>query len=714
MTVNQREKTSHLQAPAKGGDIIKKIIPIIILIVVTVAVFWPVIGHQFLAYDDPVNVYKNPYLQKRSLNNLLHFWRYPYERLYSPLTYSLYALVAWAPTLLAVNPSAAVVADPRLFHGINLLLHLLNVLMVWRILNLLLHRTMLAETGTVVDRNSLPMEWAACGGALLFAIHPIQIEPVAWVTGFKDVLVGFLSLVAVWHYLKYVDLRMQPGEGKPLHARLHYGLATGVFFLALLAKPTAVVIPAIVWLLATWGWRPRWREHITGLLAWVIIALVWGILTRWIQPGTSLLNAPPVWARPLIAGDAVIFYLYKLFLPLRFGPDYGRAPQVVLEYGWLFITGLLPYAIAVLLWFKRKTLSWLLTAAGIFVVVLLPVLGLISFDFQYYSTVADRYVYLAMLGPAIVLAYGLTRLKKTLAVVGSAIVLGLLIFRSVLQIPYWQDTITFFEHALEINSNSLLAHDNLGFALAAQGQDDEAIRHFKEALRIEPESAKTHLNLGNAMRRQGKLEEAIHFYTEALRLVPSFARAHTNLGLVLADQGRYFEAIDHHKEALRIAPEFAGAHNNLANVLVRQGYLEKAMMHYNEALRLNPGDVQVHTNLGIVLAMEKRFDEAAQHLSEALRLRPDSAKAHANLADVLLRQGRIKEAEHHFTEAIRLNPSDKKAHLQLSRILASQGDFKRAKQQVSEVLRMDPNHQAARQILERIEYLDRSSRSQSQ
>jgi tetratricopeptide (TPR) repeat protein len=684
----------------------------IILVFVTVAVFWPVIGHQFLAYDDAVDVYKNPYLQARSLDNLLHFWRYPYEGLYTPLTYTVYALAAWAPALLAANPSAAVAPDPRLFHSLNLLLHLLSVLMVWRILGLLLRRTRLTGPGTAVDGNSLPLEWAACGGALLFAIHPIQVEPVAWVAGFKDVLFGLLSLVAVWHYMRYVDAKTQPGESRPSRVRLHYGLATGAFILALLAKPTAVVLPVIVWLLAAWGWRRSWRGHIAGLSVWVIIALAWGILTRWVQPGSSLVFEPPVWARPLIAGDAVLFYLYKLVLPLRFGPDYGRTPQVVLEHGWLFLTGLIPFALAGWLWLKRKKLSWLVTAVGVFVVGLLPVLGLISFGFQRYSTVADRYVYLAMLGPALALAWGLTRPKKKLATICGAVVLGLFLLRSAWQIPYWHDTVTFFEHALQVNSNSYVAHVNLGFALAKQGQDVEAISHFNEALRLEPESATAHLNLGNALEHQGKFQDALQHYAEAIRIVPTFARAHTSMGVLLAKQGRYAEALDHHTEALRIEPGYAEAHQNLANVLTHQGKFEAAMQHYTEALRLNPGYAKAHTNFGIALAIQKRFDDALYHFSEALRLEPTSAKAHANLAGLLLQQGKVQEAELHYIEAIRLNPGYKNAHLRLSLVLASQGEFNRARHHVSEVLRLDPDHKAARQILERIEYLDRSSKTQ--
>jgi tetratricopeptide (TPR) repeat protein len=473
-----------------------------------------------------------------------------------------------------------------------------------------------------------------------------------------------------------------------------------------------VVLPVIVWLLAAWGWRRSWRGHIAGLSVWVIIALAWGILTRWVQPGSSLVFEPPVWARPLIAGDAVLFYLYKLVLPLRFGPDYGRTPQVVLEHGWLFLTGLIPFALAGWLWLKRKKLSWLVTAVGVFVVGLLPVLGLISFGFQRYSTVADRYVYLAMLGPALALAWGLTRPKKKLATICGAVVLGLFLLRSAWQIPYWHDTVTFFEHALQVNSNSYVAHVNLGFALAKQGQDVEAISHFNEALRLEPESATAHLNLGNALEHQGKFQDALQHYAEAIRIVPTFARAHTSMGVLLAKQGRYAEALDHHTEALRIEPGYAEAHQNLANVLTHQGKFEAAMQHYTEALRLNPGYAKAHTNFGIALAIQKRFDDALYHFSEALRLEPTSAKAHANLAGLLLQQGKVQEAELHYIEAIRLNPGYKNAHLRLSLVLASQGEFNRARHHVSEVLRLDPDHKAARQILERIEYLDRSSKTQ--
>jgi len=691
----------------RRGALWAELFPRILIVLAIGIVFWPVFGHQFLAWDDSVDVYNNPYLQAASLDNLLRFWRYPYESLYIPLTYTVYASAAWAPSLLTAASAAGVTPDPRIFHSLNLFLHLLSSLIVWRIALFLLKRTQQKLVQQTIAVDSLPLTWAACGGALLFAIHPLQIEPVAWVAGMKDVLCGLLSLVAVWHYMRYVDAKAE--QSKPSRSALHYGIATGAFTLALLAKPTAVVVPVVLWPLTAWGWRHSWREHLAGLWVWLLIAVACGLLTRWVQPSAGFVYEPPLWARPLIAGDAIAFYLYKLVLPIRLGPDYGRSPEFMMEHGWLLLTGLVPLLLAIGIYVKRNRLPWLFASAGIFVASLLPVLGLISFNFQRYSTVADRYVYLAMLGPALAMAWVLTRPKKRIAAIGGALVLGLFLLRSTWQIPYWYDTPTFFKHALQINSNSFLAHNNLGFALVEQGEHDEAIRHYIEALRLEPEFGKAHMNLANALARQGKFQDAMPHYTEAIRLEPASASAHSNMGVALAEQGRYDEAIYHYNEALRLQPRSADAHNNLGEALARQRKFQEAIQHFNEALRLLPRYAKAHNNLGIVFAIQNRPEEALDHFSEALRLQPASAKTHYNLAGVLLRQGKVQEAEDHYTEAIRLKPDYTKAHFRLGMVLARRGELNKAIHHFSEVLRIDPDNTAARQLLERLQQLVKSS-----
>jgi hypothetical protein len=266
-------------------------------------------------------------------------------------------------------------------------------------------------------------------------------------------------------------------------------LATVIFVLALLAKPTAVVVPVVAWLLDIWGWPRTWRTRRPAVLAWLVIAMLWGFCTTRVQPATHVLLTFPLWARPLIAGDAVAFYLYKFVFPLWLGLDYGRTPEVVLAQSWLWLTGPVPWGLAVWLWCKRAQVPWLTTAAGVGVTGVLPVLGFIPFDFQTYSTVADHYMYIAMLGPALVLAWGLAQSPRRVLTVGCVVVLGVWGIRSAWQTRYWHTTMSLFEHALTVNPGSAAAHNNLGLALADQGKLDLGIAHCQRALEIRPDFA---------------------------------------------------------------------------------------------------------------------------------------------------------------------------------------------------------------------------------
>src|SRR5215813_1795845 len=231
-----------------------------LLVLVTLAVFWQVHGYQFVLWDDGLHIFDNPYLQALTFDNILAFWRKPYAELYMPLTYTLWALTAAVSRGVTANPTDGVPLDPQVFHALNLLVHLLSVLVVWRIVRLLLSR--------IVTRPALTrVAWAAAGGALLFAVHPLQVEAVAWVTGFKDVLGGFLSCVAVWQYLRYASGSVEAASppkaagGQVRRSVGRYWLATGVFVLALLAKPTAVVVPVVAWILDVWIWPQTWRHR---------------------------------------------------------------------------------------------------------------------------------------------------------------------------------------------------------------------------------------------------------------------------------------------------------------------------------------------------------------------------------------------------------------------------------------------------------------------
>src|SRR6266851_5816505 len=321
-----------------------------LLVLVTLAVFWQVHSHEFVLWDDGLHVYENPYLQALTFDNIRVFWRAPYAELYMPLTYTLWALTAAVARGISASPTGGAPFAPQFFHTLNLLVHLLSVLVVWRILRLLLGRVMLEMQRVATSPPLTRVEWAAGGGALLFAIHPVQVEAVVWVTGFKDVLCGFLSCVAVWQYLHYAGGDVEAtASGKAASAKAHrslghYWLATGVFVLALLAKPVAVVVPVVVWILDVWGWPQTWRRRRPALLAWLGLAVLWGLFTGLkVQPAASGYFIAPLWTRPLIVGDTVAFYLSKLGVPVWLGPDYGRSPEWLLAQWWHWLTGLVPW-----------------------------------------------------------------------------------------------------------------------------------------------------------------------------------------------------------------------------------------------------------------------------------------------------------------------------------------------------------------------------------
>ena len=639
-------------------------------VLVMLAVFGQVWRFAFVWWDDGLHVYDNPLLQSLTWDHVLAFWRAPYAELYIPLTYTLWALTAAVARGTSAPPAGADALVPAWFHGLNLLGHLVCVLVVWRLVRLLLDRTVPRPAAALPLRR---VDWAACGGTLLFAVHPVQVEAVAWVTGFKDVLCGVLSCVALWQYVQYARGSAEAAASDTsasAHGRgpgRRYWLATGIFALALLAKPTAVVVPVVAWLLDVWGWPQTWRRRKWALLAWLGLALLWGWFTSQVQPPAAGAFIPPVWARCLIAGDAVTFYLSQLALPLWLGPDYGRSPAVVLSQGWYWLTGLLPWGLAVWLWFQRRRRPWLVATASVLVAGLLPVLGLVPFAFQTYSTVADRYMYLAMLGPALALAWGLARVHRRWVAVSCAVTLGVLGLRCAWQAHYWRESVALFEHALTVNPRSSVAYNTLGMVLAAHNRLPEATRYYTEAMRLPPPNPQAHNNLGNVLRRQGQMAQAMQQYQAALRLKPTFAQAHNNLGATLADQGRMAEAIRHYTVALQLHPRYVEAHFNLGNALRRQGQMAEAMQQYQAALRLKPTFAEAHNNLGATLANQGRMAEAIRHYTVALQLHPRYVEAHFNLGVALARQGQFTEARQHVSEVLRLDPSHAAARQWLER-----------------------------------------------
>jgi tetratricopeptide (TPR) repeat protein len=591
----------------------------LVLVLVTVAVFGAVLGFDFVGWDDDVHLYANPRFQPLTWSNLLTFWQTPYEHLYIPLTYTVWAAVLWLTQKLSSGPASAM-----LFHGLNVLTHIANVMLVYRLGRFVLTRNGKGDTACI----------AAGAAAFLFGFHPLQVEAVAWVSGFKDVLSGFWSLLALWQYATYVC------TSDPVRRRTHYGIATLAYVLALLAKPSAVVVPSMAWLLVTIALRiPGWRAT-RSLVPWLLGAVVGGFWTKGQQSDAVLAYVTPWISRPLIALDALAFYLWKLIWPFNLGVDYGRTPWVVLEQSWGVVIALVPLILGALVWLGRRQawtdarLATSLLTAGLF-----PVLGLVPFMFQARSTVADRYMYLALLGPAIALCWRLGHTQnQTRARAICGLVLLLLGLRSAGQVRVWQNTVTLFTHALEVNPDSALAHNNLGFALAQRGKPEAAISHYQRALQLRPDFAYPHNNLGLVLASQGKLEEAVRHYQQAMLLRPYYTNAYKNLALTYVRQGKPEAALSLLRQARQFAPRDAGVYNGLGIALAAQDKLPEAIGPFAWAIQLQPNSANAYHNLGLTLSRQDRFQEAIMTLRKALQLDPSWSLARASLARVLATQ----------------------------------------------------------------------------
>jgi tetratricopeptide (TPR) repeat protein len=640
----------------------------ILLLAITIAVFWRAQDHGFV-WDDGVNVERNPYLKPVTMSNVARFWRGPFENLYVPLTYTAWSAIAY----FAQRPSdkdGEVELDPRWFHTANVIIHGLSALAVFALL-----------------RRLVANDWAAGAGAMQFAFHPIQVEPVAWITGLKDLLSGLLSLVAIWQYLAFAAAGAtsahmgSQSSGIPLNSRrsLHYGLATLAFVLALLAKPAAVVVPLMAWVLDYCLLRRSLKQSATSLGLWILVAIPFVIMTKWQQPDELLTVVTPLWQRPLVAADALAFYFFKLFVPLWLGPGYARSPDVIFEEGWAYFTWVIPLGVAVGIWCLKHREPWSVAAAGLFIAGLLPVLGIVQFQFQNWSTVADRYLYLSMLGPALALAWFVSRQwsKRKWVAMACATVLLSLAIKSAFQTEIWHNSETLWRYALDIGQDSAVVRSNLG-ATIVEAKLDEAIYQLRQAVELAPAYADAHYNLGVALAKRGEFAEAVDQYRTVLKLKPSYPNVHYFLAIALAGSGQFDEAISHYRQSLNINPNDAMAHNNLGNLLADRGLLDDAIEQYREAVRIKPNYTGAYFNLGLAFEDRGDLDEAARQYRKALQLDPNNANAHNNLAVLLQRQGQREAAITQFREALRIRPDFPEARRGLARLLSESGKEKAA------------------------------------
>lgn len=571
------------------------------LVAVTVFVYAPVSSHSFVAWDDPEYVSENAYVAAGTAWNSVQ-WAFATGHMgnWHPIT--------WLSYMVAVQAFGVSAGSQLLF---NVVLHIANMVLLFFLLRKVTAATM---------RSAVV--------AALFAIHPLHVESVAWVSERKDVLSTLLAFLALW---VYVDYTRRP-------ARPRYLAALGLFVLGLMAKPMLVTLPALMLILDYWplrqmakiGWAALLREKAPFVAVAAIIAAV-TVVAQSSAGAVNELTKVPLDLRLENALVSYAAYIGKTIWPANLSALYPLtrpAPGAItvsaivlacITIATLRQSRVRPYAIAGWLWY---------------VVSLAPVIGFIQVGSQ---AMADRYMYIPMIGLLVALVWATSDLVSERGQwrTASAVLAGILVLACAAaaraQVEYWKDSKALWTHALEATPVNDTAQRLLADELVKEGKYDEAITHYQEALRIHADYSEAHNGYGLALASKGRFEEALVHYRESLRLKPNLMDAHSNMGLSLASMHRLDEAIAQYREALRIKPQSFNTHNNLGVALANSGRSDDAIAEFTEVLRLKPDNADAHNNLGILLAGKGRTADAIDHFSAAVRLKPDFQLARKNL-----------------------------------------------------------------------------------
>jgi tetratricopeptide (TPR) repeat protein len=527
-----------------------------LLVLLTVTAYLPALRCGFV-WDDDDHLTNNPAMT--SVEGLEQIWSSLSVSRYYPLTLTSFWIQrrVWG-------------LRPLFYHAVNIALQAANAVLLWMLL----------------QRLQIRGAWIATA---LWAVHPVNVETVVWVTELKNVQSGLFFLLALLMFLRFED-GQRPGD---YLATLLCGAA------AMLSKPSTVVLPGVMLLCAWWRrvrWTPRYFLRVAPFAAFGAGMSVLTIVEQRHMvavPGTSEWTLT-VSERLALAGRAVWFYAGKLLWPTNLSFVYPHwALRVHSVETWLPLAGLA--AMTGILWYFRRA-SWARAttfALGYFIVALLPVLGFFDIYFFRYSYVADHFQYLAGIGLiALAVNAGAAVFQQAgqrgreLGTLAAAIVLLLLGTAAWGQAHVYHNLETLWRDTLAKNPNAWLAQNNLGTLLRQAGKPEDAIGHFEQALRIKPDFAEAHYNLGVTLARLDRIQEAIKRYEQALRLKPDFAEAHYNLGVALAESGRVAESMEHWEQALRLKPDYAEAHFNLGMMLAAQGQTTEALEHCRKALDL--------------------------------------------------------------------------------------------------------------------------------
>lgn len=696
---------------------------IIIILMLLLAVYFNAIFNSFV-YDDTEQVLDNPWIKDvRHIPEIFSrsVWSFKKEILvsnyYRPMMYIIYMFNYHVFGL-----------KPWGFHLVNILFHAGVSTLVFIIMKKL-ESGYAPSNGPALEPPGSWQLWRRKRTLLsppfiasaVFAVHPIHTEAVAWVAGLPDLSFSFFFLLSFYLYLRSRDA-----------LGVAYVLSLGSFFIAVLCKETALVLPVIVLAYDLTfnkeGFRTsgRWKRY----FAYLAVAGMYLIMRINALGGLAPL---PAHAKLSVHGYIInVFplfmqYLEKLVMPVNLNAFHVFHPigSLFQLRGLLSVTVAAAFVLLVLIALKRKRVVFfclLLVVVPLLPVLYIPGLGESAF--------AERYLYLPSLGfaflSALLFSWGITNAPKRtpFLIVAFILVIGSYSAATASRNAVWNNDYVLFadtvrkspdaasprislgnalcdngrideafeqyEAALKIEPDSPEAYNNIGDVCRERGWLDKAVGYYQIALALNPDSAGIHNNLGNAYYDKGWADKAVEQFQIALRLNPDYAQAHNNLGSVYYDKGLTDEAIEQYRIALRLNPDLAEAHNNLGNVFREKGWIDYALQEYQSALKLNPAYADAHYNLGNVYVRKGWIDKAVEEYLFALKQKPDLAEAHYNLANAYYEKGRTAEAREQYLMTISLKPGDAEAHYNLGVVYLRMGLQDEAKKEFDAAVKINP------------------------
>lgn len=615
----------------KTGGSAGKILICAVIAATTLMVYWPALNCGFV-FDDYPYIIENRHVRTGLTGENIK-WAFGFKGLDHWLPVSFVSHMADVQ-LFGLNP--------RAHHLVNIIIHILNALLLFFML-----------------RSGTGRTWPSAIAAMLFALHPINVDSVAWVAERKNILSTFFGLSAILAYIRYSRGR-RPGN---------YALVLILFALGIMSKAMLMTFPFLLLLLDYWPLKRFRPGAVTGnfnlileKIPLIAISIAAFLITSFKLQTQKMFVPADVVSMPLRVANAIVSYaayLWKMIWPANLAVYYPYPEAIPL---WkVAAAGLFVISVTVLIVRKRKEKPYLVTGWFWYLGALVPVLGIKQANL--WPALADRWAYVPFIGIFIIVAWGSVAFFSRYRLVKSGLIISVTIFAAMgiaahAQTRHWKSNVTLFGHAINATENNYVACNFLGMSLLRQGNIDDAIRNFEAALAIKPDYPEIRNGLGTALYQRGRIEEALVHYKEAVRLKPRFPEAYNNLGIVLRDQGRPREAVEYFQKAIDQQPDYSEACDNLGLACEMMGRVDEAVEVYKKALAIDSNDPVAHHNIALILAGRGQTDEAIGHYREALRYKPDSAEIHNNLGLALFARGRLDESLTHFQEALKLYPGN--------------------------------------------------------